>query len=140
MQAAAAFLPNIDDINVHSFILQYQSYMDSVIEGLKYVCGCCGLFVLKKESQSYAIDDCLIRNSITSGLLTLSHIDYCAIFDNDICLCLTCNRSLSLGNRPKFGILNGLPRIDCQLYPPMLADLRVQIFVLFGKSQKITVR
>ncbi len=97
--------------------------MDSVIERLKYVCGCCGLFVSEKESQVYAIDDCLIRNSITSGLLTLSHIDCCAISNNDICLCLTCSRSLSLGNRPKFGILNGLPRVDCQSYPPALADL-----------------
>ncbi len=123
MQAEAAFRPDIDDINVHSSVLQYQFHMDSVIERLKCVCECCGLFVSEKESQIYAIDDCLIRNSITLGLLILSHIDCCAISNNDIHLCLICSRSLSLGNRPKFGILNGLPRMDCQSYPPALADL-----------------
>ncbi len=123
MQAEAAFPSDIDDMNVHSSVLQYQSHMDSVIEGLKCVCGCCGLFVSEKESQIYSINDGLICNAITSGLLTLSHVDSCAISDDDICLCLTCSRSLSLGNRPKFGILNGLPYVDCQSYPPTLADL-----------------
>ncbi len=98
MQAEAVFPPDIDDINIHSSVLRYQFHMDSVIEGLKCVYGCCGLFVSEKESQIYAIDNCLIRNSITSGLLTLSHIDCCVISDNDICLCLTCSRSLLLGN------------------------------------------
>ncbi len=123
MQAEAAFPPDIDDINIHSFVLRYQPHIDSVIEGLKCVCGCCSLFISKKESQIYAINDCLIRNFITSGLLTLSHIDCYAISDNHIYLCLTCSRSLSLGNQPKFGIFNSLPRIDCQLYSPALADL-----------------
>ncbi len=103
MQAEAAFSPDINDINVHLFVLQYQFYMDSVIEGLKCVCGYCGLFVSEKESQIYAIDDCLIRNSITSRLLTLFYIDCCAISDNNIRLCLICNRLLLLGNQPKFG-------------------------------------
>ncbi len=98
MQAKAAFPPNIDDINVYSSVLHYQSHMDSVIEGLKCVCGCCGLYVSEKESQIYSIDDGLICNSITSGLLTLSHIDSCAISDDDIRLYLICSRSFSLRN------------------------------------------
>ena len=87
--------------------------MNSVIEGLKCVYGYCYLFVLEKKSQIYAKDDCLIRNSIILGLLTFSHTDYCAISDNNICLCLTCNRSFLLGNRSKFGIFNGLSCVDC---------------------------
>ena len=60
-----------------------------------------------------------------SKLLTLFHINCCAVSDNNICLCLTCSRSLLLGNQPKFGIFNGFPRADCQLYPPVLADLSI---------------
>ncbi len=123
IQAEAAFPPDIDNMNVHFSVLRYQFYMDSVIEGLKCVCGCCELFISEKESQIYSIDDGLICNSITSGLLTLSHVNSCAISDDNICLCLTCSRSLLLGNRPKFGILNGLLCVDCQSYPLALADL-----------------
>ncbi len=123
IQAEVASPSDIDDINDHSSVLRYQSHMDSVIEGLKCVYRYCGLFVSKKESQIYAIDDCLIRNSIRSGLLILSYIDCCAISDNDICLYLTCSRLLLLENRPKFGIFNSLPHMDCQLYPLALADL-----------------
>ncbi len=123
MQAEAVFPPDIDNINVHLSVLQYQSHMDSVIEGLKCVCGCCGLFISEKKSQIYAIDDCLIRNFIISGLLTFFHIDCCAISNNDIRLCLTCSRLVSLENQPKFGIFNGFPRVDYQLYPPARADL-----------------
>lgn len=68
MQAEIAFLLDINDMNIYSLVLQYQSYMDSVIEGLKYVCGCCGLFISKKKSQIYAINNCLICDSITPKL------------------------------------------------------------------------
>lgn len=90
--------------------------MDSVIESLKCVCECCGLFVLEKETKIYAIENCLICNSITLRLLTFSHIDSYAIFNDNICLCLICDKSLLFGNRPKFGILHGLPCVDCQSY------------------------
>ncbi len=99
--------------------------MDSIIEELKCVCGYCSLFILEKKSQIYAINDCFICNSITLGLLTPSYIDYCAISNNDICLCLTCSRLLLLENQPKFEIFNGLPHVDCQSYPPVLADLSI---------------
>ncbi len=82
MQAETVFPPDIDDINVDSSVLQYQSYMDSIIEGLKCDCGCCGLFVSEKESQIYTINDCLSRNSIISGFLTLSYFHCYAISDN----------------------------------------------------------
>ena len=72
--------------------------MNSIIEGSKCVFGCYGLFILEKKSQIYAIDDYFICNFITSELLTLSHINCYAIFDNDICLCLACNKSFLLGN------------------------------------------
>lgn len=108
IQAEAVFPPDIDDSNVHSSVLRYQSHMNSVIGDLKCVCGCCGVFVSEKESQIYAIDHCLIRDSITLGLLIMSHIDRCAIFDDNIRLCSTCSSLLLLGNRPKFGISNGL--------------------------------
>ena len=96
MQAKAAFLLDIDDINIHSSVLQYQSHMDSVIEGLKCDCGCCGLYVSEKESQIYVIDDCLICNSIILELLILFYIDSCNIFDDGICLYLICSRFLFL--------------------------------------------
>ncbi len=35
IQAEAAFPPDIDDINVHSSVLRYQSYIDSIIKRLK---------------------------------------------------------------------------------------------------------
>ncbi len=125
MQAEAAFSPDINDINIHSSVLWYQSYINSVIEGLKWVCGCCSLFISKKESQIYAIDNYLIRNSITLRLLTFSHINYYAISDNNICFCLICSRLLLLENKPKFGIFNGFPRVDYQLYPLALANFFV---------------
>ncbi len=58
-----------------------------------------------------------------SGLLVIFDVDSCSISADDIRLCPTCCRSLLRGNRPTFGILNGFPRIDCQSYPPVLADL-----------------
>lgn len=61
------FFLDIDDNNVHFSVLQYQSYMNSVIEDLKYVCGCYGLFALEKKSQIFTINDCLIYNSIILG-------------------------------------------------------------------------
>lgn len=99
--------------------------MDSVIEGLKYVCRCCRLFVSEKKSQIYAINDCLICNSIMSKPLTLFYIDSYTIFDNNICLCLTCSRSFLLENQPKFGIFNGLSYVNFQSYSPTLADLSI---------------
>ncbi len=58
-----------------------------------------------------------------SGLLVISDVNSCSTFADNIRLCPTYCRSLLHGNRPKFGILNGLPRIECQSYPPVLADL-----------------
>ncbi len=123
MQVEAAFPPNIDDINTHSSVLQYESYIDSVIKRLKCVCEYCDLFILEKEYQIYTIDDCLICNSIMLGLLILSYIDYCAISDNNICLCLICSRLFLLENQPKFEILNGLVHVKYQLYLSALTDL-----------------
>lgn len=94
-------------MNIHSSILQYQSYMDSVIDGLNYIYGCFELFVLEKISRIYVINNYLICNSTMSGLLILSHIDSNVIYDNNICLCLTCNRSVLLKNWLMFEILNG---------------------------------
>ena len=97
--------------------------MDSVIEGLKYIYRCCTLFALEKESQIFAIDDCLIYNSVISGLLVISNNDNCNIFEDDICHCFTCKKLFLLENRPKFGILNGLSRVDCSSCSLALADL-----------------
>ena len=89
MQAKAAFSSDIDKNIIHSSVRKFQSYIDSIIEGLRYISGCCGLFALEKESQIFAIDDYLIDNSITLELLTISNIDSCGISDNGICFCLT---------------------------------------------------
>lgn len=83
--------------------------MDSLIEGLKCVCGFGGLIALKKESQIFDINNCLIHNFITSGLLITFNIDSCGISDNGICFCLTCKKLLLLRKRPNYGIFNGLP-------------------------------
>ena len=123
MQAQAVFLPDIDDNNIYSSVLQYQSHIDSVIEGLKCVCEYYGLFALEKEYQVFAIDDFFIHNSVISGLLVILNIDSCGIFDNGIYLCLTCKKLFLLGNRPKFEILNGLSYADCQSYLLSLVDL-----------------
>lgn len=117
------FPPDIDENNIHSFILQYQSHIDSVIEDLKCICGYCGLFTLEKKSHILAMDDYLIHNSVMSELLVTSNINSCGNFEGGIYLCFTCKKLLLLGNQPKFGILNGLPCIDCQSYPFVLADL-----------------
>ncbi len=57
-----------------------------------------------------------------SGLLVISDVDSCSISANDIHLCPIYYRSLLCRNRPKFGILNGLPCIKHQSYLPVLAD------------------
>lgn len=105
--------------------------MKSIIEVIKYVYECYGLFILEKESQIYTIDNCVIRNFMILGLLTLSHFDNYAISDNDICFYLICNRYFLLGNQPHFRIFNDFPYIDCQSYPLMLADLPItkQVFI-----------
>ncbi len=58
-----------------------------------------------------------------SRLLVISDIDSCSISADNIRLCPTFCRSLLRGNRPKFRILSNFPRIKCQSYPPILADL-----------------
>ncbi len=58
-----------------------------------------------------------------SGLLVISDVDSCSISADGIRLCPTCCKSLLRGNRPKFGILNGLPHIEYQSYLSVLADL-----------------
>ncbi len=131
MQAEATFPPNINNMNIYSSILWYQFYINSIIKSLKCVWGCYGLFISKKVSQIYAIGNCLIYNSITSRLLTFSYIDSCTISDDNIHLCLICSRSILLGNRPKFGILNGFFCVDCQSYPPVIDD--------FSMAEKVAI-
>lgn len=72
--------------------------MDFVIEGQKCICRYYGLFISKKKSQIYIIDDYLICNFITLRLLTLFCIDCCIISDNNICLYLIYSRLLLLKN------------------------------------------
>ena len=98
MQAEAIFLLNINDNNVYSSILWYQSYIDSVFEGLKSICRCYWLFVLEKEFQIFAIDDYFIHNLVISRLLVISNIDNCGIFDKNICLCSIYKKLFSLKN------------------------------------------
>lgn len=125
MQAETAFLQNIDDINIPSFILWYPSHIDSIIEGLKYICRCYWLLVSNKKSQIYAIDDCLLCNSTMLIQLTFFYIDYYAISNDNICLYLRCSRWLLFGNQPKFEIFNGFSYVDCQSYLLALADLSI---------------
>lgn len=137
MQVEAAFPPDIDKNNVHFSVLQYQSYMDSIIEGLKYVYRCSRLFALKKESQIFAMDDYFIHNYVTSGLLIISNINSCGISEDGIHLYFTCKKLFSLGNRPKFGILNGLPCANCQSYLLTLADLSMPKKVAIARALPI---
>ncbi len=96
--------------------------MDSIFEGLKCICRCCGLFILAQESQFFVRNDPFICNAIMSRLLVISDIDSCSISADGIRLCPTCCRSLLHGNRPKFRILNSLLYIECQSYLSVLAD------------------
>lgn len=57
------------------------------MKALKCVCEYCGLLVLKKKSQIFAIDNYLIYNFIISKLLVIFNIDNCSVFDNSIYLC-----------------------------------------------------
>ena len=84
MQAEAVFPLNINDNTIYSPILQYQSHMDSVIEGLKCVCWCRGLFVLERKSQLFAIDNCLICNSITLAPLVIFNVNSCLETDQSL--------------------------------------------------------
>lgn len=111
--------------------------MNFVIECLKYICGCCSLFVSEKESQLYIINDYFIHNSITSELLTPSYINYYAISDNNLYLYLIYSRLLSLENQPKFRILNGFLRVDYQSYHPTLANLSMAEEVAIGCTHPI---
>ncbi len=49
IQAEAAFFPDIDNMNIHSSVLQYQSHIDSIIKGLICICRCYVLFILEKN-------------------------------------------------------------------------------------------
>lgn len=109
MQAEATFLPDINNQNIYSSILQYQCHTNSVIEGLKCVYRCFGLFALKKKCQLFALNDCLIHNFVISGLPIIYNIDSCGISNNNICLYLICKRLLLLRNQPNLRIFNGLP-------------------------------
>lgn len=73
------------------------------------------------KNITFAIDNCFIRNSIISEWpLIISHINSCALFDNNIYFCWTYNKSLLLKNQPKFGIFNSLFDINYQFYLPKL--------------------
>lgn len=65
IEVEAVFLLDINDNNIYFFVLQYQSYMNSVIEGLKYIYRCFRLFALEKKSRIFAIDNCFIYIRIT---------------------------------------------------------------------------
>ncbi len=41
----AMFPPDLDNNDIESFVLRYQSYMDSIVEGLKCIYGYSGLFI-----------------------------------------------------------------------------------------------
>lgn len=125
MEAEATFLPNIDDNNIHYFVLQYSSYINSIIEDQKCVYRYCRLFVLEKKSQIFAINNCLIHNFVMSELLVICNTDSYGIFKNSIYLCLICKKLLLLENWPKFGIFNGLSCINCQSYLFTFAHLSI---------------
>lgn len=86
----------MNDNNVYSFILRYQSHIDSISKSLKCVCSYYELFALEKEFQIFTIDDCLIYNFVTSELLVISNINSCGIFDDSICLYLIYKKLFSL--------------------------------------------
>lgn len=121
--AETMFPPDLNDNNIQSSILQYQSYMDSIIEGLKCICRCCKLFISVQELQLFVRNDFFIYNAIISVLLVISNVDSYSIFTNSTHLCTICYRSLLCKNRSKFGTLNSFACIECQSYPFILADL-----------------
>lgn len=72
--------------------------MNSIIKGLKCFGGCCGLFVLEKKSQIFAINDFFTRNFVISKLLVISNIDSYDISHNGIYLCLIYKKLLLVKN------------------------------------------
>ena len=110
-------------ITIFTFFFYNINYIDSVIKSLKYIYRCCGLFALEIDFQIFAMNDCLIYNSVISKLLVISNIDSCSIFEDGTYLCFTCKKLFLLRNRPKFEILNNLLYADCHSYSLALADL-----------------
>ncbi len=123
LQTEITFLLDIDDNDIQSSVLQYQSPIDCIVEGLKCICRCYGFFISAQESQLIARNYLFICNAIISRLLVISNVDSCSISTDDTRLCTTCCRSLLHGNKPKFRILNVLSHIECQSYPLVLANL-----------------
>ncbi len=49
LRAEVTFPSDLDDNDIQLSILRYQSHMDSVVEGLKRICGYCRLFILAQK-------------------------------------------------------------------------------------------
>lgn len=116
------FPPDLNDDNIQSSILWYQSYMDFVVKDLKYICRYYGFFILVQELQLFTRNDPFICNSIISKLLAIFDINNCSISADNICFCPICCRLLLCENRPKFGFFNDLSWREYQFHPLLLAD------------------
>lgn len=101
-----AFLPHIDDNNIHSSVLQYKSHIDAISDSLKCICSYCVLFILEYGSGFFFINNPFIYNSI---ILVISKHEYYNVTDNAIYLCSKYNKLLSYAEQPKSEILNDLP-------------------------------
>ena len=59
-------------------------YMKTVIDKLKAICCCCGLFMSVEESSTLNTNTKLILKSLSFGLIMLSDIDSCGIIDRKL--------------------------------------------------------
>lgn len=120
-----AFPPTNADNIIYASVLRYQTYMEGVVDGIKNVCGCFGLFILLNTSTVYNMSQILIQNSLASNLVMLLEVDCCAILEGALRLYKKCIQLLSHTKRPKFGFGNSLPKLWCQSYPTALKGLFV---------------
>lgn len=120
-----AFPPTNDNNIIYASVLQYQTHIEGVVDGIKNVCSYCGLFVLLNTSTVYNISHILIQNSFASSLVMLLEVDCCAILKGALRLCKKCIQLLSHTKRPKFGFGNGLPKLWCQSYLTALKDFSI---------------
>lgn len=136
--AGLNFPLELDTETNRSSICQYQTHMQNVIEKMKAVCCCCGLFTSVKESSTLHIHNQLMSQSLGLGLLVLSDLDSCGIVDKVFRFCQQCFLSLQRQELPKYGSCNNLPRVSCQSYPAVLSCLSMAEEAVIARAHPVT--
>lgn len=127
VDAAACFLPILNDQTNYQAVTRFQNFIDSAAAGEKNVCTSCGLFIATGSKQRFKKHDFLLQNAFCTGLLIEQQLDNCGKHglgsNEERWLCEECTHALTLGKVLKFGGSNHVNVTACHQFPAELVDL-----------------